>query len=178
MSKGEIDPSRKPWAKTKIGPHKLLGKVSSQALAVEMAEGDVGGANENMREEVALAQKRIDAAEERLEDRQREVLEGLRDMDLLGRRMEIRSGTAIAVITEDGDDFKSEPSAQDLSGAKGVLAGFEVGSLLDVPLESASTIVLMVATDEDSPVPQGVYALTAEADYMMDEVPQPDEQPA
>lgn len=179
MSRGDLDPSRKPWGQIDIDPNALLGAVSKQVLAVANAEGDVVGANENLRQEVALAQGRVDSAEETLEKSQQDVLERLRRMDLLGRRMELRSGTAIAEISEDGHGgFKAEPSSQDLSNANGVLAGFEVGAVMDEPLEDAGAIVLMIATDADSSVPQGVYAFSAEdAGFVLEKIPEPGEQP-
>lgn len=178
MSNGDLDPSRKPWAQTRISPAALMGAVAREAMAVENAEGDIQGANANLREEVARAQRRVDSAEEHLTDSQQALLERLRGMDLLGRSMGVGSGTAIAEIKENGDGFKAVPSAQDLSNTEGVLAGFEVGAIMDEPLAEAGTIVLMVATDgnspEGSPVPQGVYAVAADkAEYTLGEVPQP-----
>jgi hypothetical protein len=176
MSQGEITASTNPWANQEIDPAKLMGSVSSAAMAVEFAEGDVIGAKENMRAEVAAAQARIDTAEGRLEDKQGAVTERLNGMDLLGRGMDIESGVSMAVVDADESGFTAKPVERNLAGSKGVLVGHEVGALLGKPTESAGTIVLLVETTEDSPVPKAVYAVAADrTGFKLGELPQPED---
>jgi len=173
MSQGEITASTNPWAKQEIDPAKMMGSVASASMAVELAEGDVIGAKENMRAEVAAAQARIDLAEQRLEDKQGAITERLRRMDLLGRSMDIESGVSMAVVEADEDGFTAEPVERNLAGSKGILVGYEVGALLGRPTESAGTIVMLVETDENSPVPKAVYAVAADkTGFTLGELPQ------
>jgi hypothetical protein len=174
MSQGEVTASTNPWTDQEIDPAKLMGLVASASMAVESAEGDLIGAKENMRAEVAAAQARIDSAEERLEDKQAAVTERLNRMDLLGRSMDIRSGVSLAVVEADEDGFTAELAEHNLAGSKGVLVGHEVGALLGKPTESAGTIVLLVETTEDSPVPKAVYAVAADkTGFKLGELPKP-----
>lgn len=173
MSNGEITASTNPWAKQEIDPAKLMGSVASDAMAVELAEGDVLGAKENMRAEVAAAQARIDSAEGRLEGKQGALTERLNRMDLLGRSMDIESGVSMAIVESDQSGFTSKPVERNLAGSKGILVGYEVGALLGKPTESAGTIVMLVETDENSPVPKAVYAVAADkTGFRLGELPQ------
>ncbi len=173
MSNGEIAASTNPWANQEIDPAELMGSVGSASMAVEFAEGDVIGAKENLRAEVAAAQARIDAAEAKLEDKQGAVTERLNGMDLLGRSMDIGSGVSMAIVDDAREGgFTAEPVERNLAGSKGILVGYEVGALLGKPTESAATIVLLVETTEDSPVPKAVYAVPADrTDFKLGELP-------
>jgi len=177
MSNGELDKSQNPWADIRLRPATLMGAVVREVAAVEDAQGDIKAANEQLKDDILAAQRRVESAEGNLTDNQQEVISVLKGMSLVGRMVDFESGTSLAVVYSrpPGKDI-ARRKEEDLTGVSGELMGFEVGTLLGKPIQPANTVVLHIDTKGSTHVQADRIAVAANgAEYTINEVLQPEE---
>lgn len=167
MSYGELGSGRGGFADMRLNRTSITAVLAHDLLAVEDAEGDVKGAQEHMRQEMIVEQRKVHAAEGVVTERQQSVIDMLAGMRLAGRTVEVSVGDSLET---------EESESRNLSGVRGEVVDFEVGSVLGRPIEPAGAVVLHIRTDDEQIVPPGRYPLRADlADYSLSELPDPDQ---
>lgn len=181
MSNGELSKPKNPWGEMNFSPYTLWGLVASEMGAVENAQGDVKGATERLVDAIQIAEKVVNAAAERLADRQKGVAGRLAELGLTGRVIDFTRGTSLGIRENPDEDGGSpvESTENDLVGVSGSITGFEVGAVFGEPIGTPNLIVLHADVEGGADSPSRRYAVNASGgEYVIGKAPQPDEQQA
>jgi hypothetical protein len=176
MSNGAPNTSN-PWAEVRFDSSNLTSVLAVETGAVEDAAGDVRGANVLMAEEVARIGKKISAAKEALADCQQDIVSRLQELGLVGRAIDITSGTSLGFMVNPDDEPVTtiQPAENDLVEVSGIITGFEAGTVFGKPGARPDQIVLHVDEAGGSAASVAVhrYAVPADsAQYTIAEIPQ------
>lgn len=145
MSKGELGPEPDPVGELEFDSPSLTAALALEVSAVQDAQGDLKGAQAHMVEEMRASQLRVGAAEERLSERERAVIDRVGGLKLVGREVSFEEGMSEGEIRTaprlKGERRYKLPRREDLAGVQGVIVGSEVDSAPDGKPESSGLLL-------------------------------------
>lgn len=135
----------------------LSGVLGTELDALSDAQGDVIGATEGLR----LPQQKLVRAEEVLDVRTRELIQGLAELNLVGNAIHFDAGTSRGSLDRASltkQFFVNGDTKRDLTDTAGVILSAEVGTVLGVPIAKDDQVVFHVYVPPEFPQNQIVVA--------------------